>query len=303
MKFFFTASIIFSLGLAVAQYQDGLNLRKSPKKSVESTFGFTTVVIEYGSPKQKGRTLFGELVPYGEVWRLGADAATTLTVSSEFMIANNKIKAGKYAMFLRPQENGEWDFILNHQSEQWGAYDYNDSLDVLIYKVNPILVENRKENLTIDFEEFEEGKATLSIQWGNSLINVPFEVNVLNQFLSTAQSKIDATEKTEKWAANLQAAEYLVNQKEQLKLALEWIKIAQKEYDKNGTVWKERANDYYEGHLLWTQAKIYAAMGKHRKALKIAIAVSENKSDKSFYTYENDPERENIDALMSTWKD
>lgn len=303
MKFFFTALITFSLGLVVAQYQETLVLRKSAKKSITSTFGFATVKIEYGSPKQKERTLWGDLIPYGEVWRLGADAATTLTVSSDFMIADNKVKAGKYAMFLKPNENEPWDFILNYQSEQWGAYDYDDSLDVLKFKVAPIVVEYERENLTLDFEEYQEGKANLSIQWGDKLLLIPFSVDVLNQFLTTAQPKIDATNKTERWAANLQAAEYLANRKENLTLALDWIKEAHKEYKKHGTVWIEKANDYYYGHILWAEAKIYAAMGKHKKALKIAKEVALNKTEKSYYTYENDPDRENIDGLMAVWKD
>lgn len=303
MKYTFITLILFFTGVVFSQYQDGFSPKKSPAKTVSSTFGFSTVDIEYGSPKQKGRTLWGDLVPYGEIWRLGADAATTLTVSSDFLIAENKIKAGKYAMFLRPQENGDWDFILNYQSEQWGAYDYDDSLDVLQYKVEPVDGEYRRENLTIDFEEYAQGKGELSIHWGTKLITIPFEVDLLSQFMSNAQGKIDKTPESERWAANLQAAEYLANRQDNISQGLEWIKKAQKEYKKFGKKWSESADDYYTGHILWTQAKLYAAMGKHRKALKIAKEVASNKTEKSYYTYENEKDRENIDGLMAVWKD
>lgn len=303
MKYIFITLLFFIVQNSLAQYQDGLSIKKSPAKKVESTFGFAKVEIVYGSPKQKGRTLFGDLVPYGEVWRLGADAATTITISTDFRLADNDIKAGKYALFLKPQENGDWDFILNYQSEQWGAYDYDDSLDVLVFKVKPVDVQYRRENLIIDFEEYAQGEGELSIHWGTKLITIPFTVDLLSQFMITAQNKINNTPETERWASYLQAAEYLANQGNNTQQAMEWIKKAQKEYKKYGKDWASKANDYYEGHILWTQAKIYAAMGKHKKSLKIAKTVAANKSEKSFYTYENDPERENIDGLMSVWKD
>jgi hypothetical protein len=98
--------------------------------------GGVKVTINYSQPSVKGREIFGDLVPYGKVWRTGANEATTLTVSKEVTIGGKKLAAGTYALFTIPGEK-EWTIILNSESKQWGSYKHDKDKDVLRVTVKP----------------------------------------------------------------------------------------------------------------------------------------------------------------------
>lgn len=104
--------------------------RKSPKRKAEGTLDGVKVTITYGSPQVRERTIWGELVPYGELWRTGANEATTIEFGQDVIIKEKTIPAGKYALFTIPQEKGEWTLILNENWDQWGTNDYEESKDV-----------------------------------------------------------------------------------------------------------------------------------------------------------------------------
>ncbi len=115
--------------------------RASPLINVKQNIDGVEVKIQYGQPSKKGRTIFGELVPYGKVWRTGANEATVIEFSGDVSINDNTVAAGKYALFTVPGEK-EWTIILNQVWNQWGAYNYDSKKDVLSIKVP---VENKKE--------------------------------------------------------------------------------------------------------------------------------------------------------------
>jgi hypothetical protein len=120
---------------ALAQRGDD-SKRKSKNGRTEGTIGGVAVTVEYGRPSVAGRRIWGELVPYGKVWRTGADEATTITFSKEVMVEGQKLAAGTYGLFTVPGET-EWTVVFNRVAKQWGAYEYDDKQDALRVKVAP----------------------------------------------------------------------------------------------------------------------------------------------------------------------
>lgn len=105
--------------------------RKSPAKTVEGMIGDTKVTINYGAPSVRGRQVFGDLEPYGKVWRAGANEATTIEFSKDVKINGEKLSAGKYAFFVTPMESGDWPIVFNTEHKQWGAYNMNPAKNAL----------------------------------------------------------------------------------------------------------------------------------------------------------------------------
>lgn len=137
MKFMKTLTTL-CLGLLLvfaAQAQDK-SKRPSPPAEVTKEINGATVTINYSKPSKRGRTIFGELEPYGKVWRTGANESTWIEFSKEVKIEGKKLAAGRYGLFSIPGEN-EWVIIFNSVSDKWGAFSYKDKNDVLRVTVKP----------------------------------------------------------------------------------------------------------------------------------------------------------------------
>jgi hypothetical protein len=106
--------------------------KASPAMTAEGKVGETNITIEYSSPSVKDRAIYGELVPFGEIWRAGANEATTIAFDKTVMVNGQKLVAGKYAFFVTPNENEPWTLIFNSVPKQWGAYKHDASKDVLV---------------------------------------------------------------------------------------------------------------------------------------------------------------------------
>lgn len=133
----------------------------SPRKEMKGSIGGAMITVNYGSPSVKGRNLWGGLVPYDQVWRAGANEATSIEISKDITIGGKTVAAGKYGFFLYPKEGGEWEVIFNEVSDQWGAYDYDKSKDVARVMASPVMVDDSSE--TMDFKI--EGN-NLVLRWG-----------------------------------------------------------------------------------------------------------------------------------------
>lgn len=131
----------------------------------------TYVKVVYASPRKKDREIFGELVPYGEVWRAGANEATELTTTGPLLIDGNLLPAGTYSVFAVPEED-QWTIIFNNGLGQWGAYEYNEALDVLRVEAPATTPEKTYEGFTIRFEPASEG-TNLSMAWDDTKVSVP----------------------------------------------------------------------------------------------------------------------------------
>lgn len=133
----------------------------SPRKEMKGSIGDAMITVNYGSPSVKGRNLWGGLVPYDQVWRAGANEATTFEVSKDITVGDKTLAAGKYGFFLYPKEDGAWEVIFNEVADQWGAYDYDNSKDVARVMATPTMVDDSSE--TMDF--MIEGD-NLVLRWG-----------------------------------------------------------------------------------------------------------------------------------------
>ncbi|QNL51244.1 DUF2911 domain-containing protein [Olivibacter sp. SDN3] len=194
----------------------------SSKQVVTQDLGISQVTLTYARPNTKGRKIFGGLEPYGEVWRTGANGATTLAFSGDVIIDGKKVAAGTYGLFTIPDKN-EWTIILNKKSDQWGAYEYNQSDDVLRFKVKPEKTKNKVETFTIDFPEVTAKQAKLSIRWEDTA--VAFDINVDQD--QEIMASIDEAMQSEK-KPYLAAAQYYFNNDKDLDKALIWADEALK---------------------------------------------------------------------------
>jgi hypothetical protein len=145
----------------------------SPPASATAKIGTTDVTVKYSSPAVKGRKVWGELVPYGEVWRTGANEATTITFSKDVTVEGQKLAAGTYALFTVPGD-AEWTIVFNKTAKQWGAFKYDQAQDALRVKVKPVAAKSMNERMKIDVQPKGKGAGVVTIMWEN--LAVPFNV-------------------------------------------------------------------------------------------------------------------------------
>lgn len=151
---------------AAAQRGDDAG-RASKNGRVEGEIDGVSVVLEYGRPNAKGRDLWGGLVPYGKVWRTGADEASTITLSDDVEVNGESLAAGTYAVFTIPGENS-WTVIFNKTAKQWGAFRYDEGEDALRVEVQPGSGEH------IESMDFEVDGSQVVLRWGE--MRVPVEI-------------------------------------------------------------------------------------------------------------------------------
>ncbi|MEO0559686.1 MAG: DUF2911 domain-containing protein [Bacteroidota bacterium] len=146
----------------------------SPGACASIALGTTAVEVQYGSPRANGREIFGGLVPYGEVWRTGANEATVLTTNTPLSIGGEEVPAGSYGVFTIPGET-EWTLILNAVADQWGAFDYDAEQDVLRTVVTPGAADAPLEAFTISLEPVSDTEAVMVLAWDDT--RVPVELS------------------------------------------------------------------------------------------------------------------------------
>ena len=149
--------------------------RKSPIAIAQTTHepSDTYIKIVYGQPYKNDRQIFGELVPYGEVWRTGANEATELTTTQNISFARDTLGAGTYALFSIPREGNEWTIILNNKLGQWGAFEYDSNHDVLRVDVPSQSTEKVTEALTIRFSDIQGDSTNIIMTWDKTEVNIP----------------------------------------------------------------------------------------------------------------------------------
>lgn len=147
--------------------------RPSPKASLMQNVGLTTITINYNRPGVKGRPIWGALVPYGQVWRTGANEATTIEFGDDVWINGNKLAKGLYSLHTIPGQS-EWAVIFNSVAQQWGSYSYDATKDTLRVNVKPEMGEHR-EWLTFEVPEMTTDTAKIALRWEK--VVVPFTVD------------------------------------------------------------------------------------------------------------------------------
>lgn len=167
-------ALLLSSTASYAQERANNEIRQSPNASVTQTIGTTKVSINYGRPAVQERQIFGSLVPFEEVWRTGANEATTISFSDNVRIEGQPLKEGTYGLFTIPGEEG-WTVIFNNVATQWGAFDYTSEEDALRVKVEPEKAVPM-EQMMFYFEDVTANSATVYLHWDE--VKVPFTVQV-----------------------------------------------------------------------------------------------------------------------------
>ena len=132
--------------------------------------------VIYSRPQKKDREIFGKLVPYGQVWRTGANEATELTLYQDMSIAGKTVKAGTYTVYTIPEQH-EWTVILNSKTNTWGAFDYSEKEDVVRVKVPVKTAPTSIESFSMSFVPNDNG-AKLLMGWDNKYVEVPFKATM-----------------------------------------------------------------------------------------------------------------------------
>lgn len=171
----------------------------SPRHSIQQQFSVSNISIDYGRPAVKGRKIFGDLVPYGKVWRAGANSSTKITIGQTVNFGGKELKAGTYGLFIIPQPT-QWTIILNKDSQSWGAYSFDEKLNVLEISVPVEHTKTLTEWFTIDLTPVSKEQLSLSLAWENSKVNIPISV-ANTEAVSKIEEKLTEARKIEREAA------------------------------------------------------------------------------------------------------
>jgi hypothetical protein len=165
---------IFTLVSSNLLAQEAITPRPSPLAIISMKYKDAYVSLHYSQPHKHGREIFGKLVPYGQVWRTGANEATEITLTRDVLINNQQLKAGTYSLFTIPEQD-HWTVIINSETGLWGSYNYNVKLDVLRFDVPLQPVTNVVyEPFTMKFDQKNE-LANLLMFWDRVSVSVPIK--------------------------------------------------------------------------------------------------------------------------------
>lgn len=180
--------------------------RPSPNATVAQTIGITKAEVVYSRPSVKGRTIWGELVPYDKVWRTGANDVTKISFDTDVTVEGQKLAAGAYGLFTIPGRT-EWTVVFNRQSTG-SPYDYAADKDALRVKVKPAALAESKELFTISFPAVSANGATLQLAWEKLKLSLAIGVDTNAVFLHRAKEAVAAA-KPDDWRTPATAARYL----------------------------------------------------------------------------------------------
>jgi hypothetical protein len=196
----------------------------SPSANVQQQIGLCKATITYGRPSLKGRKMLGQAsIPFGKVWRMGANEVTTFETTDSILIEGNILAKGKYAMLAIPGEK-EWTIIINSDANQWGAYGYNEKKDIFRFTVKPEVLKQKTETLSFTFEDIKPTAASVVFTWENTQI----KFSLVHQ--SDEKVMAEIKEKTSKenigFSTLLESAEYYLLMNRDLEQALVWVNKA-----------------------------------------------------------------------------
>lgn len=213
-----TVAMMF-LGTELSQAQVQLPPASSTTTIIQG-LGIKNIILSYQRPNAKGRKIFGDLVPYNEVWRTGANNIPTLTLDEEVEIEGNKVPAGTYGLFTIPTPS-EWTIILSKNPKQWGAYQYKQEDDFLRFKVKPQKLANKVETFTILFEDVTTNSTKVTLAWENTQVAFSIKTDQSKEIMESIEHAMQGERKP-----YFQAAQYYYTSNLDIAKASEWVKLA-----------------------------------------------------------------------------
>ena len=172
-----------------AQYPQLTTPQPSPAASVSQTVGITKITVDYARPAVKGRTIWGDLVPYGQVWRAGANMNTVVDVSTPFSVQGHQLPAGKYGLHTIPTAK-DWTVIFSNDADQWGSFSYNEKRDALRVTVTPT-AGPMEESLAYWFDDVTDNGTNLVLAWEKVRVAIPIAVDTKTETMAALKSDLN----------------------------------------------------------------------------------------------------------------
>lgn len=229
--------IVLALGGVMASQAQAL---KTPSPSVAQTvkqeFALNSVEVNYARPSKKGRTIFGDLVPYGAVWRTGANSATTISFADEVIIGDKKVPAGKYGLLTIPEKN-EWTIILSKQLDVTSPGAYKQDQDVVRVKAQAIQMPMTVETFMITFDNATSSSIDMVMLWDQTAVSLPIKMEVDAKVMAQINNTMNKDNKP-----YFQSAMYYMETGKDLTQANAWFDKAIEQNPQAYWVYHQKAN-------------------------------------------------------------
>jgi hypothetical protein len=252
--------IVFALLLLASMQVSAQALKvpvTSPLQTVKQQFALSDISVEYGRPGARSRTVFGDVVPYGKIWRTGANGATKITFGDDVTIEGKVVKAGTYALYTIPNAN-EWTIMLYNDLKLGGdVSNYKTENEVMRFTAKPRLQKDAVETFTIDMQNILPTSMQIDLVWQNTRVGFTVNTDIDERIMKNIQSSVEKDNRP-----YYQAASYYYDNNKDLTKALEWVSKA-----------TEQNPDAY---WIWTKkAQIQAKMGDKKGAVLTATKAGE----------------------------
>lgn len=225
----------------------------SPRATLTQKIGLTAVSVNYSRPSVGGRKIFGDLVPYGQVWRTGANQSTKITFADNVTLEGNRVPAGKYALYTIPGDQ-QWTIIIHRDTTLWGSDKYDAKNDLMRFNVPAQKSNENVEAFTIDFTNYTQNSADIELLWAKTVVKFRIETEVDAKVMAELEERMK--QKDVDYSVYYLAAGYLYNNDKNLDQALQWI---------NKSISMDPK--YWTVHL---KAKILAKQKKYDQAIAAA---------------------------------
>jgi Protein of unknown function (DUF2911) len=260
------AGLLVSAGAAVAQLPPLDLPDASPAASVSQQVGLTDITIRYHRPAVNKRKIWGELVPYNQVWRAGANLNTTIEFSSPVTVGGKNLPAGTYGLHMLPTEK-DWSVMLSSTATAWGSFSYDEKEDIVRFTVTPRPAEF-EERLEYRFENPTENSVTVVMQWEKLEVSFPISVDSNAVVMASLKAQLRGLPRFG-WQAWNQAAQWALQHDVDLDQAMKWA-------DQSITTQTTFANLRTKAAILEKKGDVKAAEELRARAMKIATETDIN---------------------------
>ena len=208
----------FSFGSLNAQAQQLKVPAPSPLQTIKQNFALGDVTLEYSRPSVKGRVIFGDVVPYGKIWRTGANATTKITFSDDVKLEGNDVKAGTYGLYTIPNKDS-WDIMLYKDLTLGGdVAEYKQENEVLRFKVKPTTLSSKTETFTMNLGDITPTSATIELVWENTCVAIKLTADIDAKVMKNIETAVVKDSRP-----YFQAASYYYDNNKDLKQASAWV--------------------------------------------------------------------------------
>ena len=272
IAFIMIVSVMLVTALAQEQIQTP---RPSPGVNLTQQIGVMEVTVKYSRPGIKEREIYGGLVPFGELWRTGANATTSLKFSDDVTVEGKAVPAGEYGLYTIPNMD-EWTIVIN-KNLGWGTGAYKEEGDVARFTVKPEKIAHTLETFTIEFDNIKDNWAYVVLSWENTLVKFKIEFDVDSKVMSQIEKEMADPEKIldNNYYA---AAEYYFNHDKDLGKALAWVDKA-----------IELRSDAF--WMIRLKSRIQAKQGDYKNAIetaKMALEAAKKAGNEQYVKFNQD---------------